>query len=209
MAGAIFVGIDLLFTAVSLFLAPAATQIGGVRPTDTIPAHELAMVGLGVVLGAGAAAFYGRRGLPLVLLTVALIVLLDLDHIPAYMGMAQPIRPAHSVVFIILVLGLIGATVRRLDVSLVVLSAFLGHLAVDSGIVPPLSPFSFEYASIDPYRALFLVGAVLAALGAGFLVRRSARGGTSVQGAATSGSKNDANAVRPARLSCASGIELP
>ena len=171
-------GVDLFFTAVSLFLAPAASQVGTARPTDTILGHELEMAGLGVALGVGAAALYGRRGLPLGLLAVLSIVLLDLDHVPAFIGLAQPIRPAHSIFFIMLVLGMVAVAVRRLDVGLVVLSAFLGHLAVDSGVVPPLSPFSFAFASIDPYRGLFLAAAVLTALLAGLLVRRSAGRGT-------------------------------
>ena len=180
-AAAIFVGVDLIFAAIGVLSAPAAAQIGSTRPTATIPLHEAEIAGVGLMLGLGAAVFYGRKGLPLALLVPALAVLLDLDHIPAYVGMAEPIRPAHSLIFISLVLALTMIVTRRPDVSLVVLSAFSGHLAVDEGVFPALSPLSFVDVSIDPYRVLFLACAVLSAVAAGMVLRRSSNPGTDLQ----------------------------
>ena len=116
--------------------------------------------------------FYGRRGLPMVLLVPALTVLLDLDHLPAYLGFIQPIRPAHSVIFLVAAVALAAIEIRRLDVALVVLSAIVGHLGIDTGLFPLLAPVSYDYFQFDPYRVWLLGGAGLVAIIAGVMVRR-------------------------------------
>ena len=157
-------------------MASPQAQVGRARPEDTILPHIVELVGFGLLLGAGAAVFYGRKGLPFVFLTPTLTVLLDLDHLPVYLGIAQPIRPAHSLVFLVSVLALTAIVIRRLDFDLVVMSAVMGHMGVDTGSFPPFSPFNFDYAQLDPYRLPLLIGAVVATLVAGALVRRSSKG---------------------------------
>lgn len=168
----IFGSIVLCFTVLGVLIAPQQAQVGKTRPEITIPSHLVELAGVGALLGAGAAIFYGRRGLPLVLLTPTLTVLLDLDHLPAYLGIAQPIRPAHSLIFIVVVLILTTIVIRRPDFDLVVLSAVMGHMGVDTGFFAPLAPFTFDYVSLDSYRLLLIIGAGVAALAAGILVRR-------------------------------------
>jgi hypothetical protein len=165
--------VALVFTVAGVLLGPPQAQVGGTRPGDTIPGHLLELAAFGVLLGLGCMAIYGRRGLPLAFLTPALTVLLDIDHLPAYLGYAEPIRPAHSIVFIIVALAATAITIKALDIDLIVLSAFMGHMAVDTGLVAPYSPFSFMYFEVNPYRLPLAVGAVLCALAAGAVLRRS------------------------------------
>jgi hypothetical protein len=160
-----------------MLMAPSSAQVGGTRPEETIPAHLAELAAFGLLLGAGSAVIYGRRGLPLVLLTPVLTVILDIDHLPVYLGYAQTIRPAHSLVFIFVALAITAVVVRALDVELVMAAAFAGHMAVDSGIFAPFSPLSFQYYQLDPYRLDFAVVAVLCALAAGVVLRMRPKSG--------------------------------
>lgn len=146
-------------------------QIGGTRDVYTIPGHVLELAGFGLLLGLGCMVVYGRRGLPFVFLVPVLTVLLDIDHLPAYLGFAQTIRPAHSLVFLVAVLAATAITFKSLDLELVIGSAFMGHLAIDTGLFAPFSPLSFQYFQLDPYRPLFIAGAVLCTLAAGAVLR--------------------------------------
>lgn len=168
----IFAGLVLLFTAVSVRLAPPSVDVGGARPVETIPPHLLELGGFGALLGVAALWVYGRGGVWVALLLPAMVVLLDLDHLPVFLGIAQPIRPAHSVVFLAADLTITTIILRRFDFNLIVVSAFLGHMGVDAGLFPPFSPFSFDYYQLDQYRLPLIVGSALLALAAGFLWRR-------------------------------------
>jgi len=168
----LFGGLVLLFTLVAVLISPASAQVGITRPADTIPGHLLELAGFGLLLGATLGIIYGREGLMLALLMPVLTVLLDLDHLPAYLGMAQPIRPAHSIVFVITVLAITAITIKRLEVDLVVLSATLAHMGIDTGIFAPFSPINFGYYQLDPYRGLFFVGAAATILVGGLVLRR-------------------------------------
>ena len=163
--------VALVFTLIAMASGPAPSQVGGTRPYDTIPGHFLELAGFGLLLGLGCLAVYGMKGLPFVFLTMVLTPLLDIDHLPIYLGYAQTIRPAHSVIFIAVVLAITAVTIGELDLELVVASAFMGHLAVDTGIFAPFSPLSFQYIQLDPYRAAFAVAAVLCALAAGAVMK--------------------------------------
>lgn len=167
----IYAGTALVFTLLGVIFGPTAAQVGSTRPDDTIPGHVLELAGFGLLLGLGCLAVYGMKGLPFVFLTLVLTPLLDIDHIPIYIGYAQTIRPAHSLVFIVVVLAITAVTIGGLDLELVIVSAFMGHLAVDTGIFAPLSPLSFQYIQLDPYRPAFAVGAMLCALAAGAVMR--------------------------------------
>lgn len=171
----IYVGIALIFTGLGIAFGPSAAQVGATRPTDTIPSHLAALAGFGLILGILGMIIYGRRALHLVFLMPALTVLLDIDHLPIYLGYAETIRPAHSVVFIITALAVTAITIKALDIELVMASAFMGHLAVDTGIFAPFSPLSFSYIQLAPFRLPLALGAVAAALAAGVVLRRASR----------------------------------
>jgi hypothetical protein len=178
MTAVIYAALILVFTLVGMAVAPAEAQVGTARPASAIPEHLTELVGFGVLLGCVSAVIYGRRGLPMLALTPALVALLDLDHLPAYIGLTQPIRPAHSLVFIAVALVCTAIILRRLDLELILVSSFTGHLGVDQGLFAPLSPLSFDYIQLDPYRMPLLICAVATALIAGYSWRRSSRGKT-------------------------------
>ena len=168
----IYSALVLAFTGLGMAFAPPSAQVGGTRALDTIPPHLIVLSGFGLLLGLGCALIYGRRGAPLVLLMPVLTVGLDLDHLPVYLGYAETIRPAHSVFFLAAALAATAITVKALDVDLIVMSAFMGHMAVDTGLFAPLSPLSFDYFQLDQYRPVFAAIAVLCAVGAGAVMRR-------------------------------------
>jgi hypothetical protein len=173
----IYGGLALAFTALGIVLGPSDAQIGGTRPQDTIPGHLAELGAFGLLLGIGTMAIYGRRGLPMVFLTPTLTVLLDIDHLPVYLGYPEPIRPAHSILFIIITLAATAITIKALDMDLIVLSAFMGHMAIDTGLFAPFSPVTFAYVQLNPYRLPLAAGAILCALAAGAVNRRRQRVG--------------------------------
>ena len=175
-ACAIYCSVILLFTVISLYTAPKASQVGTFRPAATIPSHEAILALFGLGLGLAASLFLRKLDLSLVILAPALVLLTDLDHFPSYFDVAQPIRPAHSFIFILSAVALMAMVIRRTDVELISLSAFFAHLAVDTGVFPPLSPISFSYYDIGSFRIPFLVAAVSFAVAAGFVLRRGKLG---------------------------------
>jgi len=173
----IYALVVLVFTLLGVLLSPLAAQVGGTRPDETIPAHVAELGLFGLLLGIMFVAIAGRSALPLVVATPIMTALLDADHLPAYLGYAQPIRPAHSLIFLVVVLAIVATTIKALDMDLIVMSAFLGHLAIDSGQFAPFSPVNFSYFQLDPFNISFGVCALLCALAAGLVWRsRMAQG---------------------------------
>jgi len=168
----VYLIVVIAFTALAILLGPRGAQIGSTRPTDTIPSHLAELAGVGLLLGLGSASIFGRSGFHLLILVPVLTVLLDFDHLPAYLGISQTIRPAHSLVFIPVVLVIAAITIKRLDIDLVVLSATFAHMGIDTGLFAPFSPLSFGYVALDPYRIPFLTAAVICAAGAGIVLKR-------------------------------------
>ncbi len=167
----------LLFTLISLYTAPQASQIGTFRPIPTIPFHELILGLLGLGLGLTASVALRKLDLGLVILVPALLVLTDLDHLPAFLGLAQPIRPAHSVIFILCTVALMATVIRKTDVEMASLSAFFAHLSIDTGVFPAFSPVSLQYYDLAEFRIPFLIAAVAFALAAGLVINHNRQGG--------------------------------
>jgi hypothetical protein len=176
VACVIYGAMVLLFTLISLYTAPQYSQIGTFRPFPTIPFHELILGLLGLGLGLTASVALKKLDLGLVILVPALVVLTDLDHLPAYLGMAQPIRPAHSVIFIVCTIALMATVIRKTGVEFASLSAFFAHLSVDTGVFPPFSPISFRYYNLGEFRMPFVLAAVAFALAAGLAMKRNKQG---------------------------------
>lgn len=175
-ASALYVFLVLFFTAVAMYVSPASSQIGTLRSLSTIPGHELAILGFAILLGLAAPAIQRRLDFTLTLMILAFSVLTDVDHLPSALGVLQPIRPAHSVFFAGSAALLLLLVLRRPDVSLAALSGFSAHLAVDTGVFPLFSPFSFVYYSLNSYRVYLVVFAVAFSLLAGLLARRAGSG---------------------------------
>jgi hypothetical protein len=172
----LYATLDLLFTWVSLYTRPPGSLIGLFRSADTIPSHLLLLAAGGVALGLISTLVFRRFDLGLLVLIPSVVVLTDLDHLPSALGIVQPIRPAHSFIFIALAFILVATVIRRPDLSFAVMSGFFAHLGVDTGLFPPLSPFSFDYYTLGNYQAEFLALALVSALTAGYLGKRRATG---------------------------------
>jgi hypothetical protein len=177
---ALIVAIDLVVTLVFFGLSAGPARIGTLRPLGTIPAKALELVLVGA--GVGAAACVGARRLDfsLIGLAMAFVALLDIDHLPSFFGIDQPIRPAHSFAFLAVEGVALGLAFRkRPELVLLAVASFFGHIAGDTGVFALFAPFSFAYSSVDAYKVPFGVIAVLFGLAAGYLSRR-ARTTTSV-----------------------------
>jgi len=169
----LFVSLDLFVTLLFLLLSTSPERIGTFRPVDTVAPKLAELLAAGFALGLLASLPQRRLDLSLATICTALVGLLDLDHLPALLGVAQPVRPAHSVTFLALeVFAMFVAFRRRKEVPLIATAAFLGHLAADVGIFAPLTPFSFEYVSLDSLTVPLAVGAAGFALAAGYAKRR-------------------------------------
>jgi hypothetical protein len=175
LALAIFVVLVLLFTGIAVLVGSPDVMVGSARPLDTIPVHLLELGGFGIVLGIPILGIYGRKGVGLALLIPAMVVLLDLDHLPIFLGIAQPIRPAHSLVLLVTDMATTTIVLRRLDFNLIIMSAFAGHLGVDTGLFPPLAPLSFQYLQLDQYRLPLVLSSMILAILAGYVLRRENR----------------------------------
>ena len=163
----------LAFTLLSLYVSPLASQTGTFRALDAIPLHLAALAGAGLVLGLIMFALFRR--LDIVLAIVGAVVLTDLDHLPSALDVAQPVRPAHSFVFIVVAFVAVATIIRRVDLSFAVMSGFFTHLAIDTGVFPPLAPLSYSYYDLSGFQVAFVVLAVGSALVAGYLGKRMAQ----------------------------------
>jgi hypothetical protein len=173
---ALIVAIDAVVTLIFFGLSAGPARVGTLRPLGTIPPKvlELVLVGAGV----GLAASVGARRLDFTLLALAMafVALLDIDHLPSFFGIGQPIRPAHSFAFLAVEVSALGLAFRkRPELALLAVSAFFGHVAGDSGIFALFAPFSFDYSSIDAYKVPFGMVAVVFALAAGYVGRHRIR----------------------------------
>ena len=165
---AIYLGIGVIITLIFFAVSGEQARVGTFRSVSAILSKfaELASVGLAL----GLVASLGRRRIDTSLLTLGIgfVALLDVDHLPSLFGIAQPIRPAHSFAYLAVTVLVLALLIRnKLDVELIAVSAFLGHIAADTGIFAPLARFSFDYVPTEDFRIPFAVGAVVFALLAG------------------------------------------
>ena len=165
-----YITLDLVLTSIFIAMSSSSVDIGAIRPADAIPPKILELVLVGLALGFVASLSFRKVDLNLLTLSLAFVMLLDADHIPAALGFQEPIRPAHSIAFLLLLLAVLSFTIRKQpEVELIAISAFLGHMAADTGEFAVLAPFSFAYSTLDPYRVPLAVGAVAFALLAGYV----------------------------------------
>ncbi|HEV2138467.1 MAG TPA: hypothetical protein VGR53_06465 [Nitrososphaerales archaeon] len=167
-----FVVLVLVFTALSLVVSSPDDQVGVARGLGDIPIRELELGVAGTLLGVLALGIYGRGGIAVALLLPALVVLLDLDHLPSFLGIAQPIRPAASLIFLVVDVAITTTILRRVDFGLIVMSAFSGHLGLETGLIPPFSPFSFSYYEVNAYSFPLIAISTILAFTAGHMMRR-------------------------------------
>jgi hypothetical protein len=164
----------LAFTVIAMYASPASSQTGTFRALDEIPDHVLLLAAGGVALGLLTTLVFRRLDLTIIVVIPAYVVLLDLDHLPSALGLAQPVRPAHSFVFLVVAFVLMATVIRRIDLSFAVMSAFFAHVGIDTGIFAPFSPLSFSYYSLSEYDWAFYVLAVASALATGYYGKKRA-----------------------------------
>ena len=174
----IFVTLVLVFTAISLVVSSPDDQVGVARNLNDIPTREIELGVAGTLLGVLALGIYGRGGILVALLLPALVILLDLDHLPSFLGLAQPIRPAASLVFLATDVAITTIILRRVEFGLIVVSAFTGHLGLETGLIPPLAPFSFAYYELNAYGFPLLAFSTVLAFAAGHIFRHGRRSKT-------------------------------
>jgi hypothetical protein len=167
----IYAAMVLAFTAVSLRTSPPESQTGVLRTLSAIPEHVVYLGGFGVVLGLVGSVIYRRLDLNLIILIPVLVLFTDLDHLPSALGLSQPVRPAHSLIFIVAVIATLALLIRRRDVEAATVSAFFAHLSVDTGVFAPFAPISFVYYSLSAYQPVIIAAAIISALAAGYLGR--------------------------------------
>jgi hypothetical protein len=171
----VFFFVSVGVTLLSYSFSEPSERIGELRALSSIPIKvvELAVAGLGI--GVIASLAERRRDGELTLLGIAFVTMMDLDHLPAVFGVGQPIRPAHGLLFLgLVVVGLSFTVKQRPWIEAVAVSAFFFHLGLDTGIFSPFAPFSFAYYEIGNRLRLGLLGlGVLFALVAGYSRMRS------------------------------------
>ena len=170
---AVIVALDLSVTVVFFAMSGATARIGTLRPVSTIPDKGLELVLVGAAVGFVACAAERRIDLSLLTLAVAFVGLIDADHLPSALGIAQPIRPAHTLAFLALEVVILAAAFRgRPEVPLLAVATWFGHVAGDAGEFALFAPFSFAYSSLGDFRVLFAIVSALFALATGYVVRR-------------------------------------
>jgi hypothetical protein len=170
---AVIVALDLAVTVVFFALSGATARIGTLRPVNTIPAKGLELVLVGAAVGLVACLVERRIDASLLTLAVAFVGLIDADHLPSALGIAQPIRPAHTLAFLALEVVVLAAVFRgRPELPLLAAAAWFGHVAGDTGEFALFAPLSFAYGSLGDFRVLFAIISAVFALAAGYLVRR-------------------------------------
>jgi hypothetical protein len=160
-ATAIFYGVNLSLTILAQTLAPPFERS---PPMALIPenvlldgAHHAA---LGFLLGCL------TLDPALTALTTLFSVSIDLDHIFQLLHVSFLPRPAHSLVFLVALVGFLWFKYKRLDLAFASTSAFLGHIALDSSVFPLFSPIYFHYFAVPSWTdpVLILAAAALNAV---------------------------------------------
>ncbi len=168
----LYASLDLLFTIVSVYTCPAGSLVGVFRSADLIPLHLLALAAGGLALALLSLLVYRRFDLDQLILIPSVVILTDLDHLPSALGIEQPVRPAHSLIFVAVVFILVATVIRRPDLSFAVMAGFFAHLSVDTGLFPPYSPVTFDYYVLGNYQYAFVALALASTLMAGYLGRQ-------------------------------------
>jgi hypothetical protein len=173
---ALILALDLAVTVVFFALSGAAARIGTLRPVNTIPEKGLELVLIGAGVGLLACVAERRLDTPLLTLAVAFVALIAADHLPSALGVAQPIRPAHTFAFLALEVVALALTFRgRPELVLLAVATWFAHVAGDTGLFAFFAPLSFAYSPLGPYRVPFAAIAVLFALATGYVSRRPGR----------------------------------
>lgn len=171
----VFVAVDLVFTAIAMGSARPNETIGTLRSVSTILPKLVQLAFVGLVVSVILLISRGVFNVELVLSGVVLTILLDIDHLPALLDIPQPIRPAHSFLFMAAVAFAIYIVLKKVDMSLVAVSSTMMHIAADSSSFPLLSPLTLNLYDISILGHLeFGAAAIFIALCSGYAAKRAA-----------------------------------
>ncbi|MGI0084909.1 MAG: hypothetical protein ACREBQ_07490, partial [Nitrososphaerales archaeon] len=121
---AAYVALDLVLTTVFILVSPSGADTGAIRPSDTILPKIVELILVGIAIGSVASFAFRKIDLNIFTLSVAFVVLLDVDHVPAALGFQEPIRPAHTIAFLLALLAVLTFTIKKQpEVELIALSA--------------------------------------------------------------------------------------
>jgi hypothetical protein len=153
-ATAIFYAVNLALTILAQTVAPPFERQ---PPTVLLPENVLIdgvrHAALGFLLGCL------TLDPVLIALTTLFSVSIDADHVFQLLRVSYLPRPAHSLIFLAALLGLLWLRYKRRDLILASTSAFLGHIALDSSVFPLFSPIYFHYFAIPGWTDAVLIAA--------------------------------------------------
>lgn len=153
----VFSSVTITITLLGVILVPPNEAQGVLRPISEIPLKALLLLMLGLILGTVPSLTTHRLNLSFIVSGGILTLLLDLDHLPTVFQIPQPIRPAHSIVFLIAVSVLVYLSTRKASLTVLTGSAFFAHLGSDKAFFPLLSPFIFDITEFSPEVSYSLV----------------------------------------------------
>ncbi|MBI2853836.1 MAG: metal-dependent hydrolase [Chloroflexi bacterium] len=157
------------------------TYVSAAGPTQVLggPTGIIIHMGEHVVLGALAA--LPTRNVVAILACMSAAVLVDVDHVGAFVNLPIGPRASHSIAFALLATlvifflarkGVFGGRIRPLVLGSIALASVLAHLSLDAvvgdGYFPMWMPFSYEHVFIPPFGGALLevlaIGVVWAAV---------------------------------------------
>lgn len=170
-----FLAIDVALGILFFGLSSPSSHVGTLRPVASIAPKLFELMSIGLLVGLVSCIASRSFDLSLMTLGTAFVMLLDFDHMPSVLGVPQPIRPDHSLSFLLIVvlaLYVLASRKGRIEVPVLMVSAFFAHLAGDSGLFALFAPFSFSYASLNEFKIPFALCAIVFAILAGNLKSR-------------------------------------
>jgi hypothetical protein len=168
----IYTILGIILTFVSLIYTSSSVKIGTLRPILAIPTHEIYLLIGALLICLVSCAVYRRFDFSFLFLPIIFTIMLDLDHLPVILGVAQPIRPAHSIFFLLALILILRFVLKKpLYIEFLAISSFLMHIAIDNGVFALFSPFSFEYYDLGQIRIYLGLLAIMVAVMAGYSKR--------------------------------------
>ncbi len=171
----IFVVLVLTFTFLAVSTYNASEPLGTLRRFSSLLPKVFQLVAFGGLLSIVATIGMKRVRSNILVYPPLFLILLDLDHLPSLFGIDQPIRPAHSLIFLLIsLIAIFAFESRRPAIPLTLMSSFLGHLGVDSPLFPLFAPISSELYSFSTIISMTLVlSSIILAMISGRMYQRA------------------------------------
>lgn len=171
----IFAVLVLTFTFLAVSTYNGSEPLGTLRRFSSLLPKVIQLLAFGALLSIVATIGKKRISSNTLAYPPLFLILLDLDHLPSFFGIDQPIRPAHSLIFLLISLIAVFVFARgKPAISVTLASSFLGHLGLDSPLFPLFAPISSELYSFGTTISLILVlSSIILAMISGRMYRRA------------------------------------